>query len=667
MDPLAEWSPLLTAFAVGTALAFVPGLLVAGAFGVRGVSLMGVAPPLSVTLVAVGATAGPIMGLAWNVVPLTVLTAVVAGLALAAGLLARRFGWTPSVRESQSSLKAALGAMLIGLVVAAVALIPGWDRPDALSQTFDATFHYNAVRLAVDTGDASPFQVGTLIEPGAASSFYPGGWHAFVALVVQLGTPEIAVAANGVSLTLAGLVWPIGCVFLVRQVLGDRWAPLLIAGTLCGAFVALPTRILAFGVLFPNTLGYVLVPTALSLCLAAWGLARDDNVGRLRGWALLLAVIPGMGIAHPNAVFALFVLALPAAAAAYLGWVRRRWRAGRTASVFVPVIIVFMSFFVIVRVLSGSPDFGRVSEFDWPARMTVAQATGEVVLLAAVGGRALWILSALVLVGATVACRQPRIRWLVASYLLAGGLYVLAAGSEDQRLAFLTGPWYNDAFRLAAMLPILGVPLAVLGIVALAEAVGRWWTDRERVRRTVRDVALAPTVVMVAIAALVLAVTGTGYAALRRGYIADSYRLSDTHAASPLVTLGELQLFQQTTSLVPEDALIAGNPWTGSGLVYAIADRQVVFPHVEGTWDRPRIVIAERLRDVARDPEVCRAVRDLKVGYALGGGEYLWNDDRATAYPGLEDLDRADGFELVATSGETRLYRMTSCAGSTPA
>jgi hypothetical protein len=667
LDTLASWSALVPAFGTAVAVLLVPGLVVGVALGLRGVALLGSAPLLSVGTVGSAAVVAPMVGQTWGIVPVAGLTVLLALLAAAGSWLLHAVGWRPPSRDEWPLVLGGLAAVAVGLVVAAAAFLPGLGRPDALSQTYDANFHYNAVRLAVDTGDASSLHLGQLISPGEESAFYPGAWHAVTSLVVELAEPEIVVAANGVSLALAGVVWPATCVVLVRQLVGRRWAPLLVAGALCGAFTALPMRILAFGVLFPNTTGYVLVPAALAAATVAFGLARDDAVGRPRAWAVLALGLVSLGLAHPNAVFTLVVLAVPVALQGIGRWSAAAWRRGRRVVVIVPWLLTAGVVVSAALLLATSEEWDRVSRFDWPARMTVAQAVGEVLLLAAVVGAAAWILSLLVLVGLVAAARTPDWRWLVASYLVAAGLYVLAAGSDGTLSGMLTGPWYNDAFRLAAMLPIVGAPLVVLGVTSTADAVQhRWGPAGDGTASWPRRTLTSPALLMLVGAALVLVVTRGGYAANREGYLAQSYALTPDHETSPLVTTGELSLFREVPGIVPAGVMVAGNPWTGSALVYALADRPVVFPHVEATWDPTRMVVAERLRDVATDPEVCQAVRDLGIGYALEGGEPLWPDDRAETYPGLDDLDRAQGFEQVDSQGPTRLYRITACAGAAP-
>jgi hypothetical protein len=50
--------------------------------------------------------------------------------------------------------------------VGAVAVVNGMGLPDAVSQTYDAVFHYNAVARILTDGDASALTLGTLTDRG---------------------------------------------------------------------------------------------------------------------------------------------------------------------------------------------------------------------------------------------------------------------------------------------------------------------------------------------------------------------------------------------------------------------------------------------------------------------------------------------------------------------
>ncbi len=65
----------------------------------------------------------------------------------------------------------------------------------------------------------------------------------------------------------------------------------------------------------------------------------------------------------------------------------------------------------------------------------------------------LYVVSMLVLVGSVFALRRARTAWLVPAHLTSALLYVLAVAREGETMTALTGAWYNDSYRLAAISP----------------------------------------------------------------------------------------------------------------------------------------------------------------------------------------------------------------------
>jgi hypothetical protein len=105
---------------------------------------------------------------------------------------------------------------------------------------------------------------------------------------------------------------------------------------------------------------------------------------------------------------------------------------------------------------------------------------------------------------------------------------------------------------------------------------------------------------------------------------------------------------------------VAGSPWTGTSLVYALADRPALLPHVGGFDTAQTEVITEHLADASSDPAVCSAVRALKVGFVLDFGRHEVHHDRHVL-PGLENLGSSEAVQLVDEQGPAKLYKITAC------
>lgn len=129
---------------------------------------------------------------------------------------------------------------------------------------------------------------------------------------------------------------------------------------------------------------------------------------------------------------------------------------------------------------------------------------------------------------------------------------------------------------------------------------------------------------------------------------------------SRLLTQDETALLAELDDLVPNDAVIATDPWNGSSLAYALSGVRTTNTHTLAYVSPAEELIDQHLDEVATDPEVCSAVDELGVQYALDFGDQQINDsDKPMG--GFDHLDSAPGFELVTEQGDARLYRVVAC------
>ena len=121
-------------------------------------------------------------------------------------------------------------------------------------------------------------------------------------------------------------------------------------------------------------------------------------------------------------------------------------------------------------------------------------------------------------------------------------------------------------------------------------------------------------------------------------------------------------MLERLPQRVPSGELVAGHPWNGSPFASVLGDRAAVFPHVSGSWDPDRALLASSLNRAEELPEVCAAARRLDVGYVIDGSVAFWKGDhRQAQYSGLEVAGHP-GFEPVAHGGRLTLYRVTACS-----
>ena len=654
-----SWWSLVPEFMTAAAIIFVPGLLLGVAAGARGFALAALAPGFSVTAVSVSAVLASFAGVPWSIVPVAVCTVLAIAVVFAVSRRGTRPGPAP-VQARSGARRAATLSVTAAVAVAAVTvgsrLIGVFGEPEAFSQTFDNVFHLNAVRYILDSGSGSSLTVGSMTGGG----FYPTAWHDLVSLTVQLADVPIPVAVNVVNVCIGALVWPLSCIFLARVIVGPTLAATWAAALLSAAFGAFPLLMVEFGVLYPNFLGISILPAALALGLQVLGLGAVGGPGRALSLAALVLTLPGLSLAHPSSIMALLAFLAPAALFRWALSVRQSVR--RHGATFRAVgihCVVLLGAGVTALVLWMTVRPPREAAF-WPPIESPYRAVVEVITSSAIDRPVSWAVMFLFLVGAAILLRRPGMFWLLGVYAVAALLFVVAASFSPGRIRdFFTGVWYNDPPRLAALLPVAILPVAVVGAVEL------WKLLKKRSAKSVEDwsprgQSLVRYGGTAAVVSLLLVATQQGNVDAAATAAERKYRVG---ASAPLLNSDELALLERLDQHVPPDAVIIGNPWNGSSLSYALADRKSVQPHILGAIPHSTQLLYDHLRDAASDPAVCDAVRELEVGYVLDFGhqEVNFDDERRDVFTGLDDLAASGTAQVIDSQGAARLLRITAC------
>ncbi|MBH0129659.1 DUF6541 family protein [Salinibacterium sp. NK8237] len=659
-----SWWDTIPAFLVVVTIGIAPGLLLSLLLGLRGMALLGSAPAFSVTTITLASIAAPFIGIPWGLLPIGVTTAVLCVIVILFRMLWHRLRPQTAFQHPPVRLLtwAALGTGVAALIIT-IRFIIAFGDPENISQTYDNIFHLNALRYVLDTGNASSLTLGGLnIDNPQAGSFYPAGWHAITAAVASTTGVSIPVAINLVSILIGAVYWPLGCVFLARTIIGPRAIAIVGAGVLSAAFGAFPYGLIDFGVLYPYLLGVSLLPAALAYAIIATGISEQPEMRISRAWFALLGVIPGITLAHPGAGMAFValssVIVIVGAYRAYTRLVDNHAEPRRirllvaTTSV---VLVAYVATWLIVRV-----------SVVWEPIRTVAQALGEALTNATNGLPIAIVATVLVIIGALRLRETPQRYWLLFNFALVAVLYIAAAAMPHSLLqSLLVGTWYGDSHRLGSLMPIVALPLATLGLVAVYDRV-RTRTPKALTRpiNTTRQRTFAIVTVVI------LLVATQGYSLhiatieARSNYVIPEEPLDEpfdeAFEEAPLLTADELDVLNHVDDFVPEGAVVAGNPWTGAGLVYAIADREAMLPHVGGFDTAESRLIGEHLRDADRYTNVCDALMTLEVGYVLDFGTREIHGE-VHNFGGLTRLASSDAVEPLYTSGDVGLYKITAC------
>ena len=296
--------------AVALMVLFVPGLIAALILRVPWLIALAVSPGLSTTAIIIISVISSALGVPWGALPL--IAGVLAVWLLAAGIGALLSRHAP--REESSPLPiAVLAVTVIAAVAVAFVLVPVSQTPEAFPQHPDTIYHLGASQWMVEHSDASVFHVQDFLSL-SGTGFYPAAFHVMAATIARVNGASVVVATSSFVLVIAGVVWPIGCVFLARTLFGPDPSVTLSAGVASVAFSAYPFKLMGFGVLWPNLFGATLIPAALALLALALSAAHRQFpplTSRLRATLLLLASLPGLASGPPERLRHLPAVRLP--------------------------------------------------------------------------------------------------------------------------------------------------------------------------------------------------------------------------------------------------------------------------------------------------------------------------------------------------------------------
>jgi hypothetical protein len=660
------WVTLVPAVLTALLLVVVPGLIVLYLLNVRGLAIWALAGPAGITLVAVSAVVAGLLHVAYSIWAVVLGTLIVGVACLiwrrstaaspqsSRGLSGTR---SPQPKRPLQQFWAIICLTLAGAVIL-WRLITIMGSPDNISQTFDDIYHMNSVRYIMETGNASSLTVGQMVDPTNRWAIYPAAWHDYAALVARLSGVGVPEAINSVNIVICCVIWPAGALYLVDTVVGSSMTARGLAAAGTAGFSQFPYLMMDFGVLYPTLLATALVAPALAqLVLAVDSSKRTPETGR-GAWLAFALVLPGLGLAHPSGIHAVLAFGMP--------WLAWRWfRAFRlarsqgkrhTVLVIATAVAFAGAFYVVWKYLRPDP-----AAATWAAHQTLAQAFGEAVTASSMGRPVPIVLAALLLCGLFASYRNPGYWRILAAFSIGSALYVVVSGLWFGRFrGFLTGVWYSDSYRIAALMPIVALPVIVVGGLWLKDVLLAY-AERKQLHASCRatgsrGVALVLPVVLL-LACIALTQFRTVGPEIRNA--ANNFQF---RSDSALLSSDERSLLQQLPRLVPAGETVVGSPWTGASLVYAYTGRPALLPHTQGTPSPDAEIILDKLNKASSEPGVCAALDRLNSRYVLDFGTREVHDGNHQ-YRGLENLSRTPGFEKVYKVGEAELYRISACTG----
>lgn len=646
--------------AVYATLLFLPGLLIAGAAGLRGWQLAAAAPLVTYGVAGVAGPWTARIGLEWNLltfaVSSVVVAAVAAGARVAAGLLRRRnravdvVELSPSRPVSPVEPAGAYGrwnradhlgvaaGVLVGAAIGAAAIVLGIGSLQSIHQDWDATFHANALYFIADTGEAAPSALRAVNNYAAANFYYPNAYHLVGAMVLQLTGATVPAVINAQMVLLPGLL-SLSLVGMLRWA-WVRPAVALTAGVLAGCFSAFPYDTLWRGPLLPYATAISLVPTVVLLLGAV--------LRTRRAAAVVLAGLGSVGIValHPSVAFVGVVFAV--------GLAVQRWVADRRRILPELGLLVAVG---AVAALAGLPHLlGALSTASaegggWPTKLSTGAALGELLFLSHARPYSQWWLVLVLGVGLATLGRIRHLAWWLAGGLFFAGVFVLATSYDTELAQTVTRPWWNDQWRIAAIVTLVLITAAASGLVAARDGLVGLLRRLPAARRR----GAAPRAVALVFLLAVFGLLSNGF------YVPANAERMARNQGNETVSAGERAAMHRLAELVPPGARVMNDPRDGSAWMLAIAGVRPVFGHVSPPGGKTELaprrkLLLKHFNELDTNEAVQRLVRRCDIQYVfVSQGFVRPSFERAK---GLRHLGRVDSLQLVYVNGQARIYRV---------
>lgn len=645
------------AFALALAVLLVPGWFFVRSLGARGARSLVYAPALTALLTFIASTVGALTGIRWT---LWFFGACACVIALGTwGVRAWVSKKHPGEHRSETRTTHRHAPVAIGLGVLIVsALAIGYGALGAmggirnLNGAYDAFYHYSAIAMIRDNGDAFAWTAMRGMY-GGANEFYPTAFDALAALMPF----DPVASANAVMLAVLSLI-PVtffGVALVVIERIGgepasakERWFQWGLAASIGLATLGFssPAMIGLVIALWPFLLGISLLPAAVA--------ALADSHAR----ALRILVPAGVFAAHPSAFIAYLVVLWTA----LLAWALRSAlvdaQKRRVWLMLVLLIGVGVGYVFTVPFVFG--DMNLTKQTPHTTATTILTLVADrprvrAMPFAIFGLVGLYTLAFTGLIAGGPWRKARETATGAAILLCASAVLTFACQEVEGHFAMLAAPWYGARERVHGLWEIGIVLLASVGAAFLLRAL-----TAERFKRKGAQVASLSFVLVVALTVGGLGLTG----ALLPHRLPRTASLAYTawgEQLHPYVTAQERAFIEREAVKLPEEAVVLGSPLDGTTLFYSLGGRDVVYPSLAPPQTLDQRRIGRYASELSPSDAVCTSmlregVTHVYVDDSKFPGSRV-NARASRAYEGISSIPERY-LRLVAEENGYRLYSL---------
>lgn len=687
------WYSFLSCLIVASLILFVPGSLLLCQLNMRLIKSLGFAPIVSIALYSIIELALAEANISSSIPLLLCITSsILFACIVVRMILSRRFETPSAEGRVLGPLRSYDWSILIyvsiGCLAVLVFFVKQLDGPDSFFQGWDNVTHLNGIRALMNSDNWNPLSLNRFTEADVSpyidngSSFYPSALHVLCASVASVVGVAPAVALNAVNAVMVGLVFPLGFHQLISTLSNHSKFVVYSGALLCLGNAVAPWDMLIYGPLFPNLFSFSFIPSVMAIFILTckeiskgrWVLACRDGMIVLLG---ALSVFLG----HPNGIFSLIVLLAP-----YLfhwGWCELRER-GLSTRIRIAIAAAYLFFIGVFWIVCyGLPMFTSVVGVSWPAiNNSIFDAAVDVLLFSYVMRPKNFILSCLMLVGFATIFRDRRYFWLNVSMLVSQFLYAVCAGTDGEIKQLLTGFWYTDYYRVAALAAYASSLVACFGLGKIIECLvcllkrilaksGFVNDPSEYLQSTLSVGAFLLAGCLIFNGNVVLPFVG--HIELPLGYqAAETARQYDKALIHyDVLTVEELAFVDENRKFLGDGSTIINEPNDGSLFLYATDNMNTYYrsgscPSQNEETEDSRL-IRTKLYDIDTNDQVKSAVKRVGARYVLqldyGEREDECRINYMSYYPedwiGVQSInENTPGFTLIAENQDMRLFRI---------
>ena len=687
------WVSFLSCLIVASLLLYLPGGLLLFQFNMGLTKSICLAPAISISiysvieLVLIGCNISLSIPLLFFLTGSLLLICIVFRMVLRVKFAAL-LGTGCASRSSYSFEWPIFAYAAIGCLAVLVFFIKQLDGPDSFFQGWDNVTHLNGIRALMNSSYWNPLSLNRFtsidVSPyiNNGPNFYPSALHILCACVASIVGVVPAVALNAVNAVVIGLVFPLGFYQMISTLSNQNRLVVISGALLCLGNAVAPWDMLIYGPLFPNLFSFSLIPSVMASFMMMCEDISEPHWVRAccDGSAVLLGAL-SVFLGHPNGIFSLIVLLAPYLL--YWGWREledRGWSTTTRVVIAAAYLLFVMSFWIVCYNL---PMFASVVGVSWPAiNNSFLGAAADTLLFSYVWRPVNVIVSGLMIVGLLTILLNRKYLWLIVSMLATQGLYAICAGTDGGLKQILTGFWYTDYYRVAALAAFASSIVACFGLGKIIEysvqQINRILNGKGYVGRlSARLQRVLPGGVFLLAGYLIfngnVSLPVMGNIELPFGYqAAETARQYDKALIHyDVLTVEELAFVDENRHLLENESTIINSPNDGSLFLYATDNINTFYrsgscPSPSEETEDSRL-IRTKLYEIDANEQVKRAVKRIGAKYVLqldhGEREDECRINYISYYPedwiGIQSIDGdTPGFTLIAENQDMRLFRI---------